>query len=144
MENGTIFSPMPEAEMTEPGFLNRLHAACGASTLLDLHNLHANCVNLGWSAQAWLEELDPALVTEIHIAGGDWLHGHYTDSHSNRAPPEVRDLLETWAPRFPNLEAITFEYHESYHGRIGLAGLAEELRWMHDVADACATARVPA
>jgi hypothetical protein len=138
IENGTIFTAMPEPEMSEPGFLNRLHRECGADTLLDLHNLHANCLNLGWDADEWLGELDPALVTEIHVAGGDWLHGHYTDSHSNRAPPEVRALLERWAPRFPRLEAITFEYHESYHRRIGIAGLAAEFAWLHEVAASCA------
>jgi uncharacterized protein len=138
LENGTIFTEMPEPEMSEPGFLNRLHQVCGANTLLDLHNLHANCLNLGWNAEDWLAELDPVQVTEIHIAGGDWLHGHYTDSHSNRAPPEVRALLERWAPRFPRLEAITFEYHESYHQRIGIPGLAEEFAWLHEVADLCA------
>lgn len=138
MENATIFTAMPEPALSEPGFLNRLHEACGASTLLDLHNLHANCINLGWNAEDWLAELDPAIVTEIHIAGGDWLHGHYTDSHSNRSPPAVRALLERWAPRFPCLEAITFEYHESYHRRIGIDGLAEEFHWMHEVAEGCA------
>lgn len=140
MENGTIFTAMPQPPMSEPAFLNRLHDVCGANTLLDLHNLHANCVNLGWDAEEWLTELNPATVTEIHVAGGDWLHGHYTDSHSNRSPPDVRALLERWAPRFPNLEAITFEYHESYHQRIGVAGLAEEFAWMHSVAACCAEA----
>lgn len=138
MENGTIFTAMPEPEMTEPGFLNALGRASGAGVLLDLHNLHANTINLGWSAEAWLSELDPTLVTEIHVAGGDWLHGHYTDSHSNRSPAEVRAMLQEWAPRFPHLEAITFEYHESYHRRIGMAGLAEEFEWLHEVADSCA------
>jgi uncharacterized protein (UPF0276 family) len=138
LENGTIFTAMPEPPMSEPGFLNRLNRACGADALLDLHNLHANCLNLGWNAEAWLGELDPSLVTEIHVAGGDWLHGHYTDSHSNRSPPEVRALLERWAPRFPRLAAITFEYHESYHARIGLDGLADEFAWLHAVAESCA------
>ncbi|MFN7176678.1 MAG: DUF692 family multinuclear iron-containing protein [Thermaurantiacus sp.] len=139
LENGTIFTEMPDPPMTEPAFLNRLHAETGCNALLDLHNLHANVLNLGWSADAWLEEVNPAIVTEIHVAGGDWLHGVYTDSHSNRSPGPVQQLLEGWAPRFPNLEAITFEYHESYHRRIGTAGVVAELEWMHAVAERCAT-----
>ena len=46
-----------------------------------------------------------------------------------------------WAPRFPNLAAITFEYHESYHKRLGIGGVARELDLMHDLADRVAEAR---
>jgi hypothetical protein len=45
-------------------------------------------------------------------------------------------------PRFPNLAAITFEYHESYHQRIGLEGIAEEIEQMHDLARHAGTAHL--
>ncbi len=134
LENATIFSSIPEPDMSEPAFFNRLHAATGCGMLLDLHNLYANTLNLGLSAEAYLSEIDPAIVVEIHIAGGDWLKGHYTDSHSRLTPPAVWQWAEQWAPRFPNLAAITFEYHESYHRRLGVAGVGEEIERMHDLA----------
>jgi hypothetical protein len=134
LENGTIFSAIPDPDMTEPEFMNRLHADTGCGMLLDLHNLYANTLNLGWNAEEYLAALDPGLVVEVHIAGGDWLKGHYTDSHSRRTPAPVWQWLADWGPRFPNLAAITFEYHESYHKRIGLDGVAEELEAMHAVA----------
>ena len=43
----TIFSPIPEQEMSEPEFFNRLHAETGCGMILDLHNLYANTINLG-------------------------------------------------------------------------------------------------
>ena len=46
-----------------------------------------------------------------------------------------------WAPRFPNLAAITFEYHESYHKRLGISGVARELDLMHELAAQVAEAR---
>jgi uncharacterized protein (UPF0276 family) len=141
LENGTIFSAIPEAEMTEPLFFNRLNAETGCGMILDLHNLYANTLNLGVSAADYLSELNPAIVREIHLAGGDWLKGHYTDSHSRRTPPPVWEWAYEWAPRFPNLAAITFEYHESYHKRLGLAGVAEEIEMMHDLAGVVAGAR---
>jgi uncharacterized protein (UPF0276 family) len=141
MENGTIFSAVPEPEMSEPAFFNRLCAETGCGMLLDLHNLYANSLNLGVDAQAWLAELDPAIVVEIHLAGGDRLKGHYTDSHSRRTPSDVWAWAHQWAPRFPNLAAITFEYHESYHKRLGLAGIAEEIELMHDLAGQVGDAR---
>lgn len=142
MENGTIFSEVPDPDMTEPEFFNRLHAEAGSGMLLDLHNLYANTLNLGVSAEEYLAALNPEIVVEVHIAGGDWLKGHYTDSHSHRTPPEVWGWLEHWAPRFPNLAAITFEYHESYHKRIGLGGVAQELELMHDLVQRVADARM--
>jgi uncharacterized protein (UPF0276 family) len=141
LENSTIFSAIPEPDMSEPAFFNRLHAQTGCGMLLDLHNLYANTVNLGLSADEYLAEIEPGIVREIHLAGGDWLKGHYTDSHSRRTPPPVWEWAREWAPRFPNLAAITFEYHESYHERIGLAGLAEEIELMHDLARNAASAR---
>jgi len=144
LENGTIFSAVPEPEMSEPEFMNRLHAETGCGLLLDLHNLYANSLNLGWDADDYLRAIDPEIVVEIHLAGGDWLLSHYTDSHSRRTPDRVWAWLREWGPRFPNLAAITFEYHESYHKRIGLGGVIEELERMHDHASEIALARAPA
>lgn len=141
MENGTIFSAIPEPDMSEPGFFNRLHAEAGCGMLLDLHNLYANSINLGISAEQYLAQLNPNIVVEIHLGGGDYLKGHYTDSHSRPTPDPVWDLANRWAPRFPNLAGITYEYHESYHQRLGLDGIARELDRMHDLANTVAHAR---
>ena len=143
LENSTIFSEIPDPDMTEPAFLNRLHAETGCGMLLDLHNLYANTLNLGMSAEDYLAELDPAIVVEIHLAGGDWLKSFYTDSHSRPTPDPVWRWARDFAPQFPNLAAITYEYHESYHKRLGVAGIARELDAMHALADLVAQARAP-
>lgn len=142
LENSTIFSPIPEPDMTEPEFFNRLHAETGCGMLLDLHNLYANSVNTGLSPEAYLSGIDPAIVVEIHLAGGDWLKGHYTDSHSRPTPSRVWEWAQEWAPRFPNLAALTFEYHESYHKRLGIPGVAAELEQMHELAGRIASRRL--
>ena len=69
------------------------------------------------------------------------LKGFHTDSHSRPTPDSVWTWAHEWAPRFPNLAAITFEYHESYHKRLGLSGVARELELMHDLASRVADAR---
>lgn len=141
LENSTIFSAVPEPDMSEAGFFNRLYNKTGCGMLLDLHNLYANTLNLGTSAEDYLSELDPNVVVEIHLGGGDWLKEHYTDSHSRPTPSLVWQWAHEWAPRFPNLAAITYEYHESYHKRIGLAGIAREVDLMHELASEVGTAR---
>ncbi|MBC7520837.1 MAG: DUF692 family protein [Sandarakinorhabdus sp.] len=138
LENGTIFSAIPDDDMTEPAFFNALYSGGHCGVLLDLHNLYANTRNLGWDADAYIAELIPESVTEIHLAGGDELLGHYTDSHSRPTPDPVWDLAHRWAPRFPNLRALTYEFHESYFPRLGVGGIAHELARMHALADQCA------
>jgi len=140
MENGAIFTPVPDPEMSEPEFLNRLHAEVGCGTLLDLHNLYVGERNGVLSPLDYLEQLDPACVEEIHVAGGDELAGFYTDSHSGLTPPEVWELAYAFGPRFTNLRAIVFEFHESYFGKLGLQGIAGELERMHVLADSLTSA----
>ena len=134
LENGAQFTPVPYAELPEHEFHNRLHAEADCGTLLDLHNLYVNVRNGGADAVAFLEALEPEAVEEIHLAGGDLLAGFYTDSHSRLTPPEVWEWAETYAPRFPNLRAIVFEFHESYYPRLGPRGIAAELERMHELA----------
>lgn len=142
IENPTIFTEIPEQEFSEPEFLSHLHRRSGCGVLLDLHNLYANTVNLELSAHAYLAALAPETVIELHLAGGDRLQGFYTDSHSRLTPPEVWEWAYEWAPHFTNLRAITFEYHESYHQRLGIEGITAELDRMHALADAVAATRL--
>jgi uncharacterized protein len=141
MENGAQFTPIPDPEMGETEFLNRLRSEAGCGTLLDLHNLYVNQRNGGPPATAYLEQLDPDIVEEIHIAGGDELAGFYTDSHSRLTPPEVWSWAHEYVPRFRNVRAIVFEFHESYFQRLGVEGIAEELIRMHDLAAAVSADR---
>ena len=137
LENGAIFAPIPDMEMDEPEFFNRLWDETGCQVLLDLHNLHVNAVNQGVDERAYVEALRPEAVGEIHVAGGDWLQGFYTDSHSRPTPDRVWELARDYAPTFPSLRAITFEWHESYFDRLGLDGITRELEAMRGIAALC-------
>lgn len=137
LENGSFFTPVPDQPMSEPQFFNRLYRQGHGGTLLDLHNLLVNARNGGVAPEVYLAELDPASVEEVHLAGGDVLHGFYMDSHATLTPEVVWELAFDWLPRCRNLRAITFEYQESYFEDIGLQGLARELERMHVLAEAC-------
>lgn len=127
LENGVVHTPVPDTDMTETGFLNRLTAQSGCGLLLDLHNLHVNSVNLGIDAYAFLDRLDLSCAREIHVAGGSVLAGAYLDSHAGPCPEQVWRLLEHAVCRCENLRGITFEFHESYFPRLELDGLAGQL-----------------
>ena len=139
MENSAVFTPVPDSDMTEPQFLNRLYSEADCGTLLDLHNLYVGQQNGVLSPRDYLEQINPACVEEIHIAGGDELAGFYTDSHSGLTPPEVWEWAYEFGPRFENLRAIVFEFHESYFEKLGMQGIVEELERMHLLADRLAS-----
>lgn len=135
MENGAIFTPVPDADFSEPAFLNRLYSELNCGTLLDLHNLYVGLRNQVASPREYLEELNPDCVYEIHMAGGDLLADFYTDSHSGLTPDEVWSWAYEFAPRFKNLKSIVFEFHESYFEKLGLDGITGELERMHELAE---------
>ncbi len=137
MENAAIFTPIPDMDMTEPEFLNRLWADAGCGTLLDLHNIYVGWRNGGLEPREYLGQIDPDAVMEIHMAGGDELDGFYTDSHSRLTPPEVWEYANEFVPRFRRLRGITFEFHESYFPRLGLAAIIGELERLHELAEQC-------
>ena len=140
LENGSFFTPVPDMDMSEPAFLNRLYAEGHCGTLLDLHNLYVGWRNGGTSPEAYLEELDPDAVEEIHLAGGDDFAGFYMDSHSGLTPPEVWRYAFQYVPRFRRLRAITFEFQETYYERLRPDGVAAELTRMHELAASCSIA----
>ena len=138
LENGSFFTPVPDMEMSEPEFFNRLHAEGCCRILLDLHNLYVTWRNGGISPRAYLEELNPDAVEEIHLAGGDDFGGFYMDSHSGAVPAPVWEYALDYVPRFRQLRALTFEFQETYYERLGPRPIVRELERMHDLAARCA------
>src|SRR6202171_1161795 len=110
LENGAIFTPVPDTEMSEPEFLNRLYSELDCGTLLDLHNLYVSQRNGGPDPAEYLEQLNPDCVQEIHLAGGHELAGFYTDAHSGLTPDDVWSWAYQFGPRFKYLKAIGLEF----------------------------------
>ncbi|MBV8197529.1 MAG: DUF692 family protein, partial [Candidatus Eremiobacteraeota bacterium] len=140
LENGAVFTPVPDTEMSETEFLNRLYSETDCGVLLDLHNLYVGLANGILDPVKYLEALDPESVKEIHLAGGHELAGFYMDSHSGLTPRDVWDWAYQFGPRFRNLQAIVFEFYESYFEKLELAGITGELQRMHALAEAVAGA----
>lgn len=132
LENSAIYVEVPDTPWTEAGLLRRLCSATGCGVLLDLHNLYVNEVNLGWDAQAYLDELGLESVVEVHVAGGEFIGEWYTDAHSGAAPERVEHLLADVISRAPSLQLVTFELHESRYADLGLQGLLTQLAALAD------------
>jgi uncharacterized protein (UPF0276 family) len=100
LENiATLFDP-PLSTFSESEWTRRVMGACGASMLLDLHNLYANAVNAGRDPLADLREFPLEAVRSVHLSGGLWIsHEDGTrrllDDHVHSPPPPVFELLRT-------------------------------------------------
>lgn len=127
VENNVYFVDLPEQEMTEPEFLNRLCGRAGCGLLLDLHNLYTNAVNHGLDPREFLARLDLSHVVEMHVAGGDEFAGMYTDSHAGPCPDPVWELLDAAAAASPNLRGITYEFNASYYPLMEEEGVLAQL-----------------
>ncbi|GAB4215963.1 MAG: DUF692 domain-containing protein [Roseiflexaceae bacterium] len=127
LENNVYYFSIPEQEMSEPQFLNRLAARTGCGLLLDLHNIYTNARNHGFDPYGFLEELDLTRVVEIHIGGGMLHEDFYLDAHSGPCPEELWDMLAATLERAPNAAGVTFEVFNAHYPDMGPARLIEEL-----------------
>ena len=128
LENNVYYVDLPEQEMTEPEFLNRLAERAGCGLLLDVHNVYVNSVNHGFDPAAFVDALELDRVVEVHIAGGSEMLGMYTDSHAGPCPEPVWELLDRVVAGAPNLCGITFEFEETYFPRLGAEGVRGQVR----------------
>lgn len=132
LENAVSYTLWCDEEMSDTAFLNRLAAESGCGLLLDLHNLYTNAYNHGFDACEWIDALDTAAVREVHVAGGDVMHGMHTDSHAGPVCERVWPLLEHLLPRAPNLQAVTFEFHEASWPLLHEAGVRAQIARMRE------------
>ena len=135
LENNVYYFEIPEQEMTEAEFLNRLTARTGCGLLLDLHNVYTNARNHGFDPWDLLGSLDLSRVVEIHLGGGMEVDGVWLDAHSGPCPEEVWAMLEEVLPRTPNLCGVVFEMFGNYFPSVGPEPLVRELRRAREILD---------
>jgi uncharacterized protein len=133
LENNVYFVDLPEQDMSEPEFLNRLMHRTGCGLLLDVHNVHCNATNHGFDPREFIHAIDLTRVVEVHIAGGSEMAGFYTDSHAGPVAGPVWDLLDDVVKHAPNLCGITFEFDESYFPALKSEGVRAELRHAREI-----------
>lgn len=99
VENLSACIAWRECEMAEVEFLVSLSRRSGCGLLVDLNNLIVNALNAGVpdpeaSVCAWVDEVPPACVEEIHLAGHTRWASLYIDDHGSRVPSSVRRVHE--------------------------------------------------
>lgn len=111
----------------EYALMDRITSTSGCGQLLDLHNLYCNAVNHGFDPFDGVGRYPLDRVVEIHVAGGRWEHGYWTDAHCGATPEPVWDLLEYVLPKCPHVAAVVFEMLEPYATQLGVSVIARNL-----------------
>ncbi len=125
VENVATLVDPPGSSMTESAWLTAVATQSGCPLLLDLHNVHTNAINFGYSAADMIESLPLHLVSSIHIAGGRWLEGRILDDHLHDVPDPVYELLRLVASRASQTLTVILERDGAYPS---MAALLEQLR----------------
>jgi uncharacterized protein len=69
IENPSRYLAYRGDEMSEVEFIDALLAKSGCGLLFDINNVEVSATNLGFSAEAYVDAIDPEYVGEIHLAG---------------------------------------------------------------------------
>ena len=69
IENPSRYLSYRGDEMSEVTFIERLISKSGCGLLFDINNVKVSATNLGISAEAYVDAIDPDWVGEIHLAG---------------------------------------------------------------------------
>lgn len=94
IENITNLFYVPDCELSETEFTNRILHNTGCGFLFDITNTYTNSVNHGFDPYKWIDEIDLDHLVTIHLAGGVTEDGWLIDSHSQPVPDPVWDLFK--------------------------------------------------
>ena len=81
-------------DLSEPDFLNQLCEKGECGLLLDVTNLFINSKNHGFDAGAWLREIVPDNIVQLHIVGYSKVADAYRDYHAAKMQQDLMDLLQ--------------------------------------------------
>lgn len=134
-ENNANYFGLGEA-CRDPEFFNAICRAAPCRLMLDLHNVHTQCLNLGHDPLDYVDRIDLDTVLQIHLSGGseseaEWLPSRRVfrlDSHDGPIPEEVWRLLERVRPRCRNLRGIVVERLNGTFEAADVPRLRDEIR----------------
>ena len=99
VENLSAYLTLVGSDRSETEFLTALTRRTGCQLLVDVNNIYVNALNARMAGdqagdpvsacQAWLDQIPPNAVGEIHLAGHCVMDDIVIDDHGSRVAPEV-------------------------------------------------------
>ncbi len=108
LENITSHLPL-QGDLAEPDFLNAICARADCGLLLDVTNLYINSRNHGFDPLAWLAQVEPRRIVQLHVVGYSMEHGRYTDNHAMPVQREIIDLARAVVAYGGGVKAVILE-----------------------------------
>jgi len=135
IENPSAYLKFKQTQMPEWEFLGELCQRSGCGLLLDINNIFVSAVNLGYSATAYLDAVDPGRVGEIHLAGharkslpqGELL----IDDHGSPVAEPVWQLFERFCRRIGAPVPVLIEWDTDIPSLPTLLDQARKARGIH-------------
>jgi len=128
------FAYTPEEVWRQGDFLDRLLSPVNGFLILDLHNLYCQLHNFQLTFENLVQAYPLQRVREIHISGGSWETTTTSpdllirrDTHDDRVPEEVFELLSKALPMLPNLKYVVLEQLG-----LGLKTIEQQNQFRHD------------
>lgn len=122
VENISTYVEHPHAEMTEWEFVGEAARRSGCRILLDVNNVWVNATNHHFDPRRYIAAIDPAHVSEFHLAGFEATAAGLVDTHGARVSEDVwalyehalacigpRPTLVEWDTDIPPLEVLLAE-----------------------------------
>ncbi len=110
MENLSSYVRYAHSTLSEWEFLTELVARSGCGLLLDVNNVYVSAVNHRFAPMTYLNNIAPAMVGEIHLAGHTRrLHlgePFIIDTHDQPVSAEVWDLYDYAVTRFEGVPVL--------------------------------------
>lgn len=115
LENTTYPFEIPDADMSQAEFFNRLVEATGCGILLDITNIRINATNHGFDPVDFLDQMPLDHVVQLHMSGGyEDTRGELIDGHCRPPDEAVWSLLEEFAARAPGVKGSILEHDASF------------------------------
>jgi uncharacterized protein (UPF0276 family) len=108
-----------EGELSETDFLNSVCEQADCGLLLDVTNLFINSRNHAFDPLAWLKEIPPARIKQLHIVGYTIENGRYSDGHAQPIQDELIELARAVVEYAP-VRAIILERDTNFPGAMAM------------------------
>ena len=115
----TLIEP-PASDRDEATWVTEIAVGAGVNLLLDVHNLHANATNFGFSPLDYLAQIPIERVAEVHVSGGEMsslgldVAPRLVDDHRHDPPAAVYALVEALAARAARPLTVVIERDDRF------------------------------
>ncbi len=106
LENASTYAEFASSSMPEWEFLARLMEEADCGMLLDVNNVYVSSFNHGFDPRQYLDAIDPARVTQYHLAGHTNKGTHIIDTHNDHVIEAVWDLYRHSVARTGNVATL--------------------------------------